>query len=74
MFKKIKGQVVNKYTNPASFGGGYFIVIQKHNKKQTVVLRTTNSLFNSINMLDQVIIKPHLFTNKIKSSEKEDLY
>ena len=49
MFKKIKGQVVNKYTNPASFGGGYFIVIQKHNKKQTIVLETTNSLFNTIN-------------------------
>lgn len=73
MFKKIKGQVVNKYTNPASFGGGYFIVIRKNNKTQTVVLETTNSLFNTINILDQLIIKPYLFTNKIKSLEKENI-
>lgn len=73
MFKKIKGQVVNKYTNPASFGGGYFIVIRKNNKTQTIVLETTNTLFNTINILDQVIIKPYLFTNKIKSLEKETI-
>lgn len=74
MIRKIKGKVVNKYTNPASYGGGYFIVIRKINKPQTVVLETTETLFNTINMVDQLTITPYLFTNKIKSLKKEGVY
>lgn len=71
MLTKVKGQVVNKYTNPASYGGGFFIVVRRENTSQTVVLETTDTLFNTINLLDRLTVTPYLFTNKIKSLTKE---
>lgn len=71
MLTKVKGQVVNKYTNPASYGGGYFIIIKRENTSQTVILETSETLFNTVTSLDHITVTPHLFTNKIKTLKKE---